>query len=125
MPFNKLRRRIEAEQRTSYDTPAEKISRQSELLEAALAALGGPVINNGPTGPAPVTPNVLEGAIIGGDPGDESEYQAGLGEKLPNQCEGDDRCVGGEHEGPHTYVSEGEDAACDCMDCSIAGEPTH
>jgi hypothetical protein len=48
MAFNKLRRQIEQEQRTSYGEPAEKIAAQSKLLTAALAALGGPVVDNRP-----------------------------------------------------------------------------
>lgn len=92
---NKLRRAIELEQRTTYGEPHEKISAQSKLLTRALVALGGPVDSERPpevtmaslpvvtSEKVPVdvvglvNPNaneatIIEGVVIGNDPGDET-----------------------------------------------------
>lgn len=90
MANNRLRRDIEQERLSSYETPAEKIIAQGKLLDRALKALGGMVQDNRPQMETiieagfvdiPHTPTEAEMVDIG-RPEDESEYQAGLGAPL-------------------------------------------
>lgn len=94
---NKLRRAIELQRSAIHNEPHEKIMAQQVLLDRALVALGGPVqehrneeVTENDKRPSNVTITYLPvdypeevlplvEAIIGNDPGDESEYAAGLG----------------------------------------------